>query len=105
MPTLFDFAMGQAAKAEGMGIAALSKSQLLTRARDMARALALKNDGRCNSDMVGREMKAHGLPPLGPAAGSLFVGPEWRFTGERVKSSLVSNHARELKVWEYVVSR
>lgn len=37
---------------------------------------------------------------LGPAAGSVFKGQRWKFTGRRVLATLNrKNHARELKVW------
>lgn len=39
---------------------------------------------------------------LGPSAGSVFKGDEWKFTGERRRSTYVKNHSRELKVWRYV---
>lgn len=37
---------------------------------------------------------------LGPAAGSVFKGGEWSFTGSRRRAKMNrKNHARELKVW------
>jgi hypothetical protein len=43
-------------------------------------------------------MEAEGLPDLGNAAGSVFRGKEWRFTGRYIKSSRVSRHANENKL-------
>jgi|TARA_Y100000310_G_C20589548_1_gene767229 hypothetical protein len=98
----FDFAASNAAKKEGMELAANANPDLLTVARQVAKALALTGPNRrVSSDDVFLQMKRMGLPyNIGPVAGSLFKGPEWRFTGDRVRSKRISNHARELKVWE-----
>ena len=37
---------------------------------------------------------------LGPAAGSVFKGKAWAFTGQRVEATMLrTNHGRELKMW------
>ena len=36
---------------------------------------------------------------LGPAAGSIFKGKSWEFTGEWRKSTRTSNHSRMIRVW------
>lgn len=36
---------------------------------------------------------------LGPAAGSLFRGGEWEFTGNWKKSKRPTNHSSDLRVW------
>lgn len=101
--TGLNYAQGEALKDQGMKDAALSREDLLETARRIAHAIALALPGRrCHADLVAQEMERRGLPDLGPAAGSLFKGGNWRFTGERVKSRRTANHARELKVWEYV---
>lgn len=98
---LFDFARSRALKDEGRNAAAFSRAELLDAARSIARRLAIQSPQRVtNADAVGREWKRLGYPDLGPAAGSIFKGKEWKFTGRRIRSSRVSNHARELKVWE-----
>lgn len=94
----------QQAKEEGMRVAAENRSDAL----DLARAVAAKL-GRTqrfvSADDVARAYEAqYGVPmavELGPAAGSIFKGRHWVFTGRRVQSTRLKNHARELKVWEF----
>ena len=100
MAKQFDLLQGEKAKAEGMKAAAEARPATLIYARAIAFALASEH-GTVNADMVGEKLKERGYNPnLGPAAGSLFKGDEWEFTGERVRSKRVTNHGRELKVWK-----
>jgi hypothetical protein len=95
--TLFDAIESAALKEQAL--AKLESAGLLALARIVARQLA-ERWGTVNADHVGHEMKKrYGIDSIGPAAGSLFRGPEWEFTGQRVLSSRVSNHSREIKVW------
>jgi hypothetical protein len=99
---LFDIVMGEHEKRQGMSNAEHSqKSSLLEKARDVAERLALADPNRlCNADDVGVAMQDMGITgSLGPAAGSLFKGKKWEFTGQRIRSRRTSNHAREIKVW------
>jgi len=102
---LFDAAGGEKAKAEGMEAGEhgnMLRHIRLSEVRGIAYSLA-KERGSITSDVValhvlsktGRDIAVD----LGPAMGSLFKGNEWIFTGERVKSTRVKNHSRELKVW------
>ena len=86
------------AKTEGMLNAADARPRALQLARQVARELC-EQFGETEADAVGRELKVrYGIDSLGPAAGSLFkVG--FVFTGRRVRSTRISNHARELKIW------
>jgi hypothetical protein len=96
-PTLFD-AIESAALKES-ALAKLESADVLTMARRIAIEYASRF-GTVNADIVGKLMKEHyGIDSIGPAAGALFRGPEWEFTGQRVLSSRVSNHSREIKVW------
>ena len=97
----FDAQESQRLKDEGMARAAEHEASLLSIARDCAKAVALAGNGTCNADQVGKRMAMmeHSIDALGPAAGSIFKGGGWEFTGDRVKSQRVSNHSRELKVW------
>ena len=102
MTDLFDLVKGESEKAKGMSAASWSRSDLLAEARTIACELAMARETReCHADSVNREMKRRGIPfeDLGPAAGSIFKGRDWVFTGKRIKSARISNHARELKVW------
>ena len=102
---LFNYQESEARKRRGMDDAAHAYGRnLLETAREIARDLAMNNPLReCHADAVGRELRRRGLPTsLGPAAGSLFKSKEWKFTGERIRSSRASNHAREIKVWQLI---
>lgn len=90
---------GERLKREGMERAAMSKDTLLGYARGLAVDLARENGGLCHADMVAEALAKEGRPPLGNAAGSLFLGHVWEFTGQRVKSQRAHAHANELKVW------
>ena len=97
--TLFSLQESLEAKTNGMQVAEDNAADPLELARSIARRLAREN-GETNADAVGAILfNQHGIKSLGPAAGSVFKGNEWVFTGKRVQSTRVKNHARELKVW------
>ena len=102
-PTLFDQAESEARKEQGMAVAADKGYAELAHARSIAITIALASSSKCcTADDVGRQLKFAGFPDcLGPAAGSLFKGKDWKWTGRFVKSARKSNHARLLRVWEY----
>lgn len=100
---LFDLAESSERKDVGMELAAVAKQAVLETARRVAISLAMcKADKTTDSDEVGRYLASLDLPPLGPAAGSIFKDKRWRFTGKRILSTRVTNHRREIKVWELV---
>ena len=103
-PGLFDRRTGLNAKREGMARAADGQPALLDIAREIAVELALGDPHQeTNADQVGIRMMNLGYPrSIGPAAGSIFRGSEWEFTGRRKLSSRITNHARELKIWRFV---
>jgi len=100
---LFDGRKARAAKARGMARAAAHHNGALGVARDIAKAIAgaYMGDGTVNMDQVAQGMMMAGFnaTDLGNAAGSVFKGDEWEFTGRYVKSQRVSAHARDIKVW------
>ncbi|MCC9603531.1 hypothetical protein LOC67_23525 [Stieleria sp. JC731] len=101
---LLDYIASMDRKERGMQLAAnkSDKFPLLLEARQIAEALAIAHPKReTNADKVSAVLVARGID-LGPAAGSLFRGRQWQFTGKRIKSAKVSNHAREIKVWRLV---
>lgn len=93
---LFDAAESRRRKERGMALAADAAPALLDRARSYARSLGR---GSVTADDVSEWLEQQGLPDLGPAAGSLFRGSEWEFTGRFVQSTRKTNHARLLRVW------
>jgi hypothetical protein len=93
------FSALESAALKEQALAKLDSADVLTLARRVAREWATTYS-TVNADQVGSMMKLHyGIDSIGPAAGALFRGPEWEFTGQRVLSSRVSNHSREIKVW------
>lgn len=95
----FDFEASDRLKRVGMDRGASAAKTGLQVAREVAEALAWIT-GAITADDVAEELERLGRSGnLGPAAGSLFKESKWVFTGDRIKSSRKSNHARELKVW------
>ena len=93
--------LGEYLKQEGMSRAALSKKELLAYARELAKNIAeCLLCKTCSINDVNRELEKQGYPPLGKAAGSVFITKDWEFTGKYVKSTKASNHARETKLWK-----
>ena len=82
-------------KQQGMEDAAVKRAVLLNQAREHARRVA-DTKGTVTADDIDKSVRE----ALGPAAGSIFKGDDFQFTGQRVTSTLPSNHARELKVWQ-----
>jgi hypothetical protein len=105
-PYLYDGSEAEARKTTGMKLVADNRPSLLHTARLIAEELAEAN-GEVTADDVGVKMISRGLNPalLGPAAGSIFSGKEWHFTGRRIKSAKRSNHSRELKVWTRIIKK
>jgi hypothetical protein len=104
---LFDAQASQEAKEHGMEVAAMNRAELLEEVRELARSIATgRPEGTCDMDLLVDRMLRRGLKPeaLGNAAGSVFMGREWEFTGRRKRSARVSRHANEIKVWRYVGS-
>lgn len=96
---LFSSEESENRKASGMEIAA-SRNTDLQIARDIAKELCIKN-GETEADSVGKVLfDRHGISTLGPAAGSIFAGNEFEFTGQFVKSVRKSNHSRLLRIWK-----
>ena len=93
---------GSALKKAGMTKAALNRKKKLEVARRVAVALAKRNSQkRCTADDVRFLFESRGIPfDLGPAAGSLFKGDQWEFTGDWTESKHPQNHSRMLRVWK-----
>jgi hypothetical protein len=102
---LFDAAASSAAKEEGMNLAANSRKEILRKTRAALVGIALNRDDRCvTADDAQRwlEDNGYGVGALGNAAGSLFRGDDWEFTGRWIKSARVISHANDLRVWRLV---
>lgn len=99
--SLFSPAQAEAAKRNGMELAASNRAAMLEDARKAARIIAASRaDRRCTiDDVIGFLASSHLNWRLGNASGSVFKGGEFEFTGERIKSARASSHAREIKIW------
>lgn len=88
---------------QSMQLAADNNGALLTEAREIARELA-RHGAEISADDVVFEMckRGYGVKALGNAAGSLFAGRDWQWTGRRVKSKRIHAHKNELKSWVYI---
>ena len=99
---LFDLAVGRCAKQQGMDLAALHRADVLAIAKLFAIELGMLY-GEVHMDMVMRRLVAKGIHPseLGNAAGSIFRGQHWEFTGKWYRSRRVTNHARCFRIWRF----
>ena len=98
----FNSGESEEGKRRGMDLAAAARAELLRKAREIALRLGADGSG-VTSDGVSfcLELDASGCGGnLGPAAGSIFKDGHWIDTGARVKSTRVTNHSRELRVWK-----
>lgn len=99
MNAQFNERQGDFLKELGMRTAEDNALSVLEIAREIAREIC-RSKGVVNADDVGILMKSrHHVDTLGPAAGSLFRGKGWVFTGNWIKSKRVSNHSRMLREW------
>ena len=103
-PQTFDAAESLNRKTAALDKHEADHADNLALARCAAVEIALRHRDRItNADEVGELLlKEHGIDSLGPWAGAIFRGKDWEFTGQRVVSKRVKNHAREIKVWRYV---
>ena len=101
---IFDFVEAKRLKDEGMAQAASNRKELLKEARTYAihYALNFSGDRTCTADDVAWMMETmhKKYSDLGNAAGSIFKSNDWAFTGRYKKSTKVSAHARDIKVWK-----
>jgi len=98
----FNAAAADLRKEWGMGLAADAKKELLADCRAAVVAAALRRaDRTATADDSARYLISVGLPAdaLGNAAGSLFRGDDWEWTGRLQNSERESNHAHSNKVW------
>jgi hypothetical protein len=95
---LFDFDEGQRLKAEGMTQAAEQVPTLLEKARQIAVQLC-QEQGFITIDDVHAALSESEREILGNAAGSIFRGSHWAFSGDWQPSTRTTNHGRYVRVW------
>ncbi len=93
----FDLTEGEQRRDAGMAVAESNHPEGIAVAKQVAVELAQQR-GDVTADDVQAEMAERRIH-LRNAAGSIFKGKRWEWTGRVVKSSRVSNHARILRVW------
>jgi hypothetical protein len=99
---VFDDKLGEQLKTDGMNLAAENREALLEQAKAAAVEIAISRPNRrCCADDVYCFLVNAGVDvsQLGNAAGSLFKKERWEFTGDRVRSKRITNHARWIMVW------
>jgi hypothetical protein len=95
-----DAALANTEKQYGLDQVELHHLPFVTAMRKMAAAVA-KREGQVTCDRLRFLAAGFGLKPDHPNAwGAIFRGKDWRCIG-REPSQVVSNHAREIKVWAY----
>tara|TARA_R110000824_G_scaffold117800_5_gene269816 strand:- start:1363 stop:1683 length:321 start_codon:yes stop_codon:yes gene_type:complete len=98
---LFNLGTGRARQSAGQRLAATHRAALLHKARAIAVRVAQHRADRCAcADDVYRHLNPTDSARLGNAAGSLFHGPHWIFTGRWMSSRRITNNARDIKVWK-----
>ncbi|NIN68083.1 MAG: hypothetical protein GTO63_25930 [Anaerolineae bacterium] len=105
MKQSFDPALGTMLKEEGKARAAKAKNPLLVMAQKLAVEIALSRPSRhISADDVQEALSKQGVSvhALGNAAGSIFRGSQWKWTGQWVYSGRAHAHRNPLRVWEYV---
>jgi len=85
---------------EGMLRAAQNRRESLEHAKTVARDLGMVKRF-VTSDDVARVIGEEECVRLGNAAGSVFKGDDWEFTGKFVASKRESSHGRYIRVWRY----
>lgn len=94
----FNLTEGQQRRDDGIAIAESNHPSGIEIAKQVAKELA-EQRGEITADDVQAEMHFRGIN-LCNAAGGIFRGKQWEWTGRVVKSARISNHARILRVWK-----
>ena len=98
----FSKPLSEAAKQDGMELSASSRVTLLESVRAALIQIALRRPSREATADDGQEwLISQGYKPsdLGNAAGSMFTRTDWTFTGRWTRSSRVSSHANDIRIW------
>jgi len=92
---------GEQEKSAGIDRVAKHNASFIELMRSVAKRISLAR-GSVSIDALRQFAGERGIVPIHPNSwGCIFRGPEWQMVG-REKSSVVSNHAREVKAWKWV---
>jgi len=93
--------LGEAAKQEGLDAVEVNDSAFVQTMRAIAEGISLMK-GEVSTDDLRQAAAQHGLEPHSPNTwGAILRGKGWQVIG-RKKSAVVSNHAREIRVYRYM---
>ena len=94
----FSWERGHKRKEAGLDSVEAHNPSFVEIMRNRAREIVAKT-GRVTSDDLRRYARVNGIEPDHPNAwGAIFAGKDWVQIG-RTKSTLTSNHAREIRIW------
>lgn len=103
--TIFDQIAARRLADQGIERAARGKGAVLELARRGAVEIARSRSSHTvTADDVQAWLVGKGIDEgtLGNAAGSVFRGSRWRYTGRTVKSQRPASHGRLIRVWELI---
>ena len=96
----FDFIAGKAAKDAGLDSVESNNPNFVANMRLVAKEIVLAC-GRVSCDDLRVYARDNNIVPSHPNAwGAIFRGKGWKQIG-RKKSKLVTNHAREIRIWTF----
>ena len=99
--TQLSLADAEAAKRKGLDTVEQNDKRFIKFLRIAARSLS-NSLGEVSTDELRVVATQHGLEPHSPNTwGAILRGKDWEVIG-RKKSAVVSNHAREIRVYRYV---
>jgi hypothetical protein len=103
VPPQFDAVESERHRDAGVALAADNNAMRLVQAKDIARELWFRLRRPVSMDDVILEMtKRHNVKTLGNAAGSVFAGRDWKWSGEFTKSIRINAHRNLLRLWIYI---
>jgi hypothetical protein len=98
--TQLSLADAEAAKRTGLDAVEMNDADFVRVMRTYAEGVSLMN-GEVSTDDLRQAATQHGIEPHSPNTwGAILRGKDWEVIG-RKKSAVVSNHAREIRVYRY----
>lgn len=92
---------GRALKDDGLASVSENNTEFLAIMRAEARRISDVRGWVTSDDLRVYASQLDLEPTHQNAWGAIFRGPQWKVVGHR-KSAVPGNHAREIKIWQYV---
>lgn len=92
---------GRALKNDGLASVAENNTAFLALMRAEAIRISQSRGWITSDDLRVYASQLNIEPTHQNAWGAIFRGPQWKVVGHR-KSAVPGNHAREIKIWQYV---